>query len=86
MNNTMRKLNATLDGASARWRRGFSARLARTLKQAKWSTHRIARRLQVQEGVVRFWLAGVINPNGQECLRLSQLLQVDLVWLCAIEA
>ncbi len=83
--NTVKKLNAQLEGASARWRRGFSARLGRTLKKAKWSTSRVARRLNVPEGVVKFWLAGVVNPNGDDCVRLSRLLQVDLGWLCAVE-
>jgi hypothetical protein len=67
-------------------RRAFAARLDMTIKRAKVTSARVARSLGVPEGNVALWRAGVIVPKSTDCERLSELLDVDVAWLCASEA
>jgi hypothetical protein len=67
-------------------RRAFAARLDMTIKRAKVTSNRVARSLGVSERDVTLWRAGVIVPKSTECERLSELLGVDVAWLCASEA
>jgi hypothetical protein len=67
-------------------RRTFAARLDMTIKRAKVTSRRVARSLGVPEYEVTLWRAGVTVPNGTACERLSELLDVDVAWLCAGQA
>ena len=67
-------------------RRAFAARLDMTIKRAKVTSGRVARSLGVSEHEVTLWRAGVIVPKSTHCERLSDLLDVDVAWLCASEA
>ena len=67
-------------------RRAFAARLDMTIKRANVTSGRVARALGVPEREVTLWRAGVTVPKGMECVRLSELLDVDVAWLCASEA
>jgi hypothetical protein len=64
-------------------RRAFAARLDMTIKRAKVTSSRVARSLGVSEHDVTLWRAGVIVPTSTDCARLSELLDVDVAWLCA---
>jgi hypothetical protein len=64
-------------------RRAFAARLDMTIKRAKVTSSRVARFLGVPEGDVTLWRAGVTVPKCTDCERLSELLDVDVAWLCA---
>jgi hypothetical protein len=64
-------------------RRAFAARLDMTIKRARVTSSRVARSLGVPEGDVTLWRAGVTVPNSSDCERLSELLDVDVTWLCA---
>jgi hypothetical protein len=66
-------------------RRAFAARLDMTIKRAKVTSGRVARSLAVPECDVTLWRAGVTVPNSTDCERLSELLDVDVAWLCASE-
>jgi hypothetical protein len=67
-------------------RRAFAARLDMTIKRAKVTSSRVARSLGVPERDVTLWRAGVIVPKSMDCERLSELLDVDVAWLCAGQA
>jgi hypothetical protein len=67
-------------------RRAFAARLDMTIKRAKVTSARVARSLGVPERDVALWRAGVTVPKSTDCERLSELLRVNLAWLCADEA
>lgn len=67
-------------------RRVFAARLDMTIKRAKVTSGRLARSLGVPERDVALWRAGVTVPKSTDCERLSELLHVDLAWLCVDEA
>jgi hypothetical protein len=67
-------------------RRAFVARLDMTIKRAKVTTGRVARLLGVPEHEVTLWRAGVLVPKSTDCARLSELLDVDVTWLCAGQA
>lgn len=67
-------------------RRAFAARLDMTIKRAKVTSGRVARSLGVPEHEVTLWRAGVTVPNSAACARLSELLDVDVAWLCASQA
>jgi hypothetical protein len=67
-------------------RRAFAARLDMTIKRAKVTSGRVARSLGVPEHDVTLWRAGVIVPKSTDCVRLSELLNVDVAWLCAGQA
>ena len=77
-------LESTLKHNSSR--RAFAARLDMTIKRAKVTSSRLARSLGVPERDVTLWRAGVTVPKSTDCERLSELLDVDLAWLCASEA
>ena len=81
-------LDAHLESAlkSNSSRRAFAARLDMTIKRAKVTSSRVARSLGVPERDVTLWRAGVIVPKSTDCERLSELLDVDVAWLCASEA
>ena len=64
-------------------RRAFAARLDMTIKRAKVTSGRVARSLGVPEHEVTLWRAGVTVPKSTDCERLSELLDVDIAWLCA---
>lgn len=72
-------------GQTNGWRRAFAARIDMTLKRAQRRSAWVARRLNVSERQVGFWRAGVLLPTGEQCRRLSALLQVDLHRLCAVD-
>ena len=76
-------LESTLKNNSSR--RAFAARLDMTIKRAKVTSSRLARSLGVPERDV-LWRAGVTVPKSTDCERLSELLDVDVAWLCASEA
>ncbi|NPT58305.1 helix-turn-helix domain-containing protein [Paraburkholderia elongata] len=78
------QLESTLENNSSR--RAFAARLDMTIKRAKVTSSRVARSLGVPERDVTLWRAGVTVPKSTDCERLSELLHVDLAWLCADEA
>jgi hypothetical protein len=67
-------------------RRAFAARLDMTIKRSKITSSRVAKSLGVPERDVTLWRAGVTVPKSTDCERLSELLDVDLAWLCASEA
>ncbi|QCP48289.1 XRE family transcriptional regulator [Trinickia violacea] len=67
-------------------RRAFAARLDMTIKRAKVTSGRVAKSLGVPERDVTLWRAGVTVPKSTDCERLSELLDVDVAWLCASEA
>ena len=67
-------------------RRAFAARLDMTIKRAKVTSGRVARSLGVPEHEVTLWRAGVLVPKSTDCERLSDLLDVNVAWLCASEA
>jgi hypothetical protein len=67
-------------------RRAFAARLDMTLKRAKMTSKRVAQCLGVPEYDVTLWRAGVTVPVGTQCRRLSELLRVDVAWLCVGQA
>jgi hypothetical protein len=67
-------------------RRAFAARLDMTIKRAKVTSSRVARSLGVPERDVTLWRAGVTVPKSTDCARLSELLNVDVAWLCARQA
>jgi len=67
-------------------RRAFAARLDMTIKRAKVTSGRVARSLGVPEHEVTLWRAGVTVPKSADCARLSELLDVDVAWLCAGQA
>jgi hypothetical protein len=77
-------LESTLKSNSSR--RAFAARLDMTIKRAKVTSGRVARSLGVPEREVALWRAGVTVPKSMDCERLSELLDVDVAWLCASEA
>jgi predicted transcriptional regulator len=56
-----------------------------TIKRAKVTSGRVARSLGVSERDVTLWRAGVTVPKSKNCERLSELLDVDVAWLCASE-
>jgi transcriptional regulator with XRE-family HTH domain len=78
------KLDAHLQGneQSDGFRRRFAARLDMTMKRAKITSRRLASYLGVNEPEVALWRAGITLPQGGQCRRLSQFLQVDVTWLC----
>jgi predicted transcriptional regulator len=57
-----------------------------TIKRAKVTSGRVARSLGVSEHDVILWRAGVTVPKSADCARLSELLDVDVAWLCAGQA
>jgi hypothetical protein len=67
-------------------RRAFAARLDMTIKRAKVTSGRVARSVGVPERDVTLWRAGVTVPKSTDCERLSDLLDVDVAWLCVGEA
>lgn len=69
-------------GQSASFRKGFSTRLDMTIKRARITSRLVAIHVGVKEREVDFWRAGITVPHGAQCHRLSQLLRVDLSWLC----
>ena len=77
-------LESTLKNNSSR--RAFAARLDMTIKRSKITSSRVAKSLGVPERDVTLWRAGVTVPKSTDCERLSELLDVDLTWLCASEA
>ncbi|TCG02735.1 hypothetical protein BZM27_53620 [Paraburkholderia steynii] len=74
-------LESTLKNRRAR--RAFAARLDMTIKRAKVTSGRVAKTLGVPERDVTLWRAGVVVPKSTDCARLSELLDVDVAWLCA---
>ena len=64
------------------FRRRFAARLDMTMKRARMTSRRLASHLGVKEPEVVLWRAGVTLPQGGQCRLLSQLLRVDVAWLC----
>jgi hypothetical protein len=78
------QLESTLKNNSSR--RAFAARLDMTIKRAKVASSRVARSLGVPERDVTLWRAGVIVPKSTDCARLSEVLDVDVAWLCAGQA
>jgi hypothetical protein len=78
------KLDAHLQGHehSDGFRRRFATRLDMTMKRARITSRRLASYLGVKEPEVVLWKAGITLPQGGQCRRLSQLLQVDVAWLC----
>ena len=76
-------LKSTLENSGSR--RAFAARLDMTIKRAKVTSGRVARSLGVPERDVTLWRAGVTVPKSTDCERLSELLDVDVAWLCATE-
>ncbi len=80
--------NAYFDSslADAVCRRAFAARLHMTLKRLKIPSKRVAQRLGVPEHDVTLWRAGVTVPTGVQCRGLSELLRVDVAWLCVGQA
>jgi hypothetical protein len=77
-------LRSTLEHNGSR--RAFAARLDMTIKRAKVTSGRVAKSLGVPEHEVTLWRAGVTVPKSADCERLSQLLDVDVTWLCAGQA
>jgi hypothetical protein len=67
-------------------RRAFAARLDMTLKRAKMASRRVAQCLGVPEHDVTLWRAGVTVPGAAQCRHLSELLRVDVAWLCVGQA
>jgi hypothetical protein len=72
-------------------RLNLDACLENTLKNnpssvAKATSGRVAKSLGVPERDVALWRAGVTVPKSTDCERLSELLHVDIAWLCADEA
>ncbi|WP_407670792.1 efflux RND transporter periplasmic adaptor subunit [Paraburkholderia franconis] len=63
----------------------FAARLDMTIKRAKVTSSGVARSLRVPEHAVTLWRAGVTVPKRTDGERLSELLDVDVTWLCAGE-
>ena len=86
--NRRQKLDAHLESTHNNncSRRAFAARLDMTIKRAKVTSTRVARSLGVSERDVTLWRAGVIVPKSTDCERLSELLDVEVAWLCASEA
>jgi hypothetical protein len=66
--------------------RAFAARLDMTIKRAKVTSGRVAKSLGVPEDEVTLWRAGVTVPKSADCARLSELLDVDVAWLCTGQA
>jgi hypothetical protein len=64
-----------------RSRPAYQRALDMTMKRAKNTFRRLASYLGVKEPEVVLWRAGITIPQGGQCRRLSQLLQVDVVWL-----
>ncbi|SIT38125.1 conserved hypothetical protein [Paraburkholderia piptadeniae] len=77
-------LESTLKNTGSR--RAFAARLDMTIKRAKVTSSRVAKSLGVPECDVTLWRAGVTVPKSTDCERLSELLGVNVAWLCASEA
>jgi hypothetical protein len=71
---------------SERFRKRFATRLDMTMKRAKITSRIVAGYLGVREQDVTFWRAGITLPQGAQCRRLSQLLSIDLAWLCLAPA
>jgi hypothetical protein len=65
-----------------RLRRAFAARLDMTMKRAKLTSARLSRMLRVSEDDIGLWRAGILVPGSIDCLRLSNILGVDVIWLC----
>jgi DNA-binding transcriptional regulator YiaG len=74
-------LNQRFENANER--RPFTARLDKSIRRAKLTSYAVARALDVSESDVTLWRAGVTLPSGMHCRRLSELLQIDIGWLCA---
>lgn len=68
---------------SDHFRKLFSTKLDMTIKRAKITTRLVASYMGVKERDVTFWRAGITLPQSAQCRRLSQLLCVDVGWLCA---
>ena len=79
--NTDAKFPDNLETNSAT--RAFAARLDMTIKRAKITSARLARLLAVPERDVTLWRAGVMTPRVGHCHKLSDILGVDVRWLCA---
>ena len=56
-----------------------------TMKRAKVSSRAVAASVGVLARDVALWRAGVTVPTGPECRGLSELLRVDVGWLCLAE-
>lgn len=69
-----------------RLRRAFAARLDMTMKRAKLTSAQLAKALRVPERDISLWRAGVLVPESMDCVRLSRLLGIDVMWLCAGDA
>jgi hypothetical protein len=65
------------------FRKLFATKLDMTIKRAKMTTRLVASYMGVKERDVMFWRAGITLPQSVQCRRLSQLLRVDVAWLCA---
>jgi hypothetical protein len=65
-----------------RLRRAFAARLDMTMKRAKLTSSQLARTLRVPERDISLWRAGVVVPESIDCVRLSTILGIDVIWLC----
>ncbi|WP_429499951.1 XRE family transcriptional regulator [Robbsia andropogonis] len=78
--NLVRHLEIT--NQSNRGKRAFAARLNATLKRSGFTSSRLAKALQVAENVVEFWRRGVVLPDLNDCRRLCEILQLDVLWLC----
>jgi hypothetical protein len=74
-------LESTLKNNSSK--RAFAARLDMTIKRAKVTSSWVARSLGVPERDVTLWRGGATVPTRTDCERLSDLLRVDVAWLCA---
>ncbi|WP_175105658.1 XRE family transcriptional regulator [Pararobbsia alpina] len=57
-----------------------------SIKRARITSRLVATYVGVKERDVDFWRAGITVPHGAQCQRLSQLLGVDLSWLCLAAA
>lgn len=64
-----------------RLRRAVAARLDRALKRGGISSARAARWLEVNE-YVQYWRSGITVPPLNACMRLANLLNLDVHWLC----
>ncbi len=67
---------------SDHFRKRFSTRLDMTIKRARITSRLVASYVGVKERDVNFWRAGITVPLASQCQRLSQLLRIDVAWLC----
>ena len=59
----------------------FSERLTALIKSAGLTQTEAARKLEVSQATINFWMNGRNDPKGKELYRISKLFGVSIDWL-----